>query len=197
MMIFHTETLPTAYCLAWSSCRRSMDLHVRMYTLTSERQKELTDSATSISGVCMPGARLLDIIKLNQSSPGPGPRCEVMIAGTNYLADLDPYLYVHDDTFLVNSYIKELSDRCNARFFTRHGHYLTMRGKRLLARMIWRVASLKPLKTANTPDLAILTVTSSPTITQEPAAVTPQHQYSGRLQHISYAEAVKKYPVLD
>ncbi|KAG8284604.1 hypothetical protein J6590_099364 [Homalodisca vitripennis] len=57
----------------------------------------------------MPGARLLDIIKLNQSSPGPGPgpRCEV------------------------------------------------------------------------------------------PAAVNPQHQHSGRLQHISYAEALKKYPVLD
>ncbi|KAG8270857.1 hypothetical protein J6590_075988, partial [Homalodisca vitripennis] len=47
---------------------------------------ELTDSATSICGVCMPGARLLDIIKLNQSSPGPGPRCEVLIADTNDLA---------------------------------------------------------------------------------------------------------------
>ncbi|KAG8328564.1 hypothetical protein J6590_107406 [Homalodisca vitripennis] len=40
-------------------------------------------------------------------------------------------------------------------------------------------------------------VTSSPTINQEPSAVTPQNQHSGRLQHISYAEAVRKYPVLD
>ncbi|KAG8328924.1 hypothetical protein J6590_098849 [Homalodisca vitripennis] len=64
-----------------------------------------------------------------------------------------------------------------------------MRGKRLLARMIRRVASESPLKTTSTPDLAMITVTSSPSISQEPDAVTRQHQYSGRLQHISYAEA--------
>ncbi|KAG8304986.1 hypothetical protein J6590_080852 [Homalodisca vitripennis] len=202
--------------------------------------RELTDSATSIGGVCMPGARLLDIIKLNQSSPGPGPRCEVLIAGTNDLAvgaqrniyrhlegfiaarqadaefviatlphryDLHPDLPVHDETVLVNAYIEELAARYNARvlnlggigrkFFTRHGQHLTMRGKRLLARMIVRVASERPLKTAGAPDLAIPTVSSSPTISQVPAAVNPQHQHSGRLQHISYAEALRKYPVLD
>ncbi|KAG8241467.1 hypothetical protein J6590_086567, partial [Homalodisca vitripennis] len=64
-----------------------------------------------------------------------------------------------------------------------------------LARMIVRVASERPLKTSV--DMAIPTVTSSPTINQEPAAVTPQNQYSGRLQHVSYAEAVRNYPVLD
>ncbi|KAG8262997.1 hypothetical protein J6590_042799 [Homalodisca vitripennis] len=202
--------------------------------------RELTDSATSIGGVCMPGARLLDIIKLNQSSPGPGPRCEVLIAGTNDLAvgaqrniyrhleefiaarqadaefliatlphrhDLHPDLPVHDETVLVNAYIEELAARYNARvlnlggigrkFFTRHGQHLTMRGKRLLARMIVRVASERPLKTAGAPGLAIPTVSSSPTISQVPAAVNPQHQHSGRLQHISYAEALRKYPVLD
>ncbi|KAG8329479.1 hypothetical protein J6590_084912 [Homalodisca vitripennis] len=202
--------------------------------------RELTDSATSIGGVCMPGARLLDIIKLNQSSPGPGPRCEVLIAGTNDLAvgaqrniyrhlegfiaarqadaefviatlphrhDLHPDLPVHDETVLVNAYIEELAARYNARvlnlggigrkFFTRHGQHLTMRGKRLLARMIVRVASERPLKTAVAPGLAIPTVSSSPTISQVPAAVNPQHQHSGRLQHISYAEALRKYPVLD
>ncbi|KAG8289774.1 hypothetical protein J6590_097594 [Homalodisca vitripennis] len=204
--------------------------------------RELTDSATSIGGVCMPGARLLDIIKLNQSSPGPGPgpRCEVLIAGTNDLAvgaqrniyrhlegfiaarqadaefviatlphrhDLHPDLPVHDDTVLVNAYIEELAARYNARvlnlggigrkFFTRHGQHLTMRGKRLLARMIVRIASERPLKTAGAPGLAITTVSSSPTISQVPAAVNPQHQHSGRLQHISYAEALRKYPVLD
>ncbi|KAG8245759.1 hypothetical protein J6590_099845 [Homalodisca vitripennis] len=57
-----------------------------------------------------------------------------------------------------------------------------------LARMIVRVASERPLKTS---DMAITTVTSSPTINQEPPAVTPQNQHSGRLQHISYAEADK------
>ncbi|KAG8251963.1 hypothetical protein J6590_069137 [Homalodisca vitripennis] len=182
--------------------------------------RELTDSATSIGGVCMPGARLLDIIKLNQSSPGPGPRCEVLIAGTNDLAvgaqrniyrhlegfiaarqadaefviatlphryDLHPDLPVHDETVLVNVYIEELAARYNARFFTRHGQHLTMRGKRLLAMMIVRVASERPLKTTGAPDLAIPTVSSSPTISQVPAAVNPQHQHSGRL----------KYPVLD
>ncbi|KAG8271152.1 hypothetical protein J6590_069038 [Homalodisca vitripennis] len=110
--------------------------------------RDLTDSATSIGGVCMPGARLLDIIKLNQSSPGPGPRCEVLIAGTNDLVvgaqrntyrhlegfiaarqanaefvvatlphryDLYPDLPVHDETVLVNAYIKEQANRYNAR----------------------------------------------------------------------------------
>ncbi|KAG8271151.1 hypothetical protein J6590_069037 [Homalodisca vitripennis] len=36
-----------------------------------------------------------------------------------------------------------------------------------------------------------------PPLAQVPAAVNPQHQHSGRLQHISYAEALRKYPVLD
>ncbi|KAG8241482.1 hypothetical protein J6590_086300 [Homalodisca vitripennis] len=63
-----------------------------------------------------------------------------------------------------------------------------------LARMIVMDASERPLKTS---DMAIPTVSSSPTINQEPSAVTPQNQHSGRLQHISYAEAVRKYPVLD
>ncbi|XP_046684644.1 formin-like protein 5 [Homalodisca vitripennis] len=36
-----------------------------------------------------------------------------------------------------------------------------------------------------------------PPFARLPAAVNPQHQHSGRLQHISYAEALRKYPVLD
>ncbi|KAG8284880.1 hypothetical protein J6590_092901, partial [Homalodisca vitripennis] len=171
---------------------------------------------------------------LNQSSPGPGRRCEVLIAGTNdnYInrhlegfiaarqADakfdvtilshryhLDPDLPVRDETTLANSCIEELATRyarvlnlgaISRKFFTRHG--LTsdnLRGKRLLTGMIVRVASDSPLKTAGTSDMAIPTVTSSPTISQETAAVTPQHQCSRRLQPISYAGGVRKYPVLD
>ncbi|KAG8304245.1 hypothetical protein J6590_098704 [Homalodisca vitripennis] len=156
--------------------------------------RELTDSATSIGGVCMPGARLLDIIKLNPSSPGPGPRCENYInrnlegfiaarqADAKFVVDTLPhryYLYpdlpVHDETAL------------SAKFG----------GKRLLTGMIVRVALDSSLKTAGTSDVAIPTVTSSPTISQETAAVTPQYQCSRRLQPISYAGAVRKYPVLD
>ncbi|KAG8307175.1 hypothetical protein J6590_030122 [Homalodisca vitripennis] len=48
--------------------------------------QELTNSAKSIGGVFMPGSRLLDTIKLNQSSPEPGPRRKVLVAGTNDVA---------------------------------------------------------------------------------------------------------------
>ncbi|KAG8280370.1 hypothetical protein J6590_083397 [Homalodisca vitripennis] len=47
---------------------------------------KLTGTGTSVSSVCKPGAKLLDIILLNQTSTGPGPRCEVLIAGTHDLA---------------------------------------------------------------------------------------------------------------
>ncbi|KAG8242979.1 hypothetical protein J6590_054866 [Homalodisca vitripennis] len=104
--------------------------------------------------------------------------------------DLDPDLPVHDETVL-NAKLGGIGRK----FFTRHGQHLTMSGKRLLARMIVRVASERPLKTASTPDLVIPTATSSPTTSQEPAAVTPQHQHFRR--HISYDEAVRKCPVLD
>ncbi|KAG8335441.1 hypothetical protein J6590_068297 [Homalodisca vitripennis] len=130
-----------------------------------------------------------------------------VIATLPHRYDLHPDLPVHDETVLVNAYIEELAARYNARvlnlggigrnFFPRHGQHPTMRGKRLLARMIVRVASERPLRNAGATDLAIPTVSSSPTISQVPAAVNPQHQHSGRLQHISYAEALRKYPVLD
>ncbi|KAG8256167.1 hypothetical protein J6590_075211 [Homalodisca vitripennis] len=64
--------------------------------------RELTDSATSIGVVCMSGAQLLDIIKLNQSSPGPGFRCELLIAGTNDLAvGAQRNMYRHLEGFIA------------------------------------------------------------------------------------------------
>ncbi|KAG8334811.1 hypothetical protein J6590_082347 [Homalodisca vitripennis] len=186
--------------------RPAEDRWICMFTLTtaeSERKHKLTDSGNSISGGWMPGPQLLDIIKMNQSSPGPGPRCEVIISGTNYLSvrfiaachadaelvvatlphryDLDPDLSVHDDTFLSAKL-----GGIGRKFFTRDGQHLTMRGKWLLARMICRVASERPLKTASTPDQAILTVTSSPTISQEP----PIYQAFSRFAKVTGRTAV-------
>ncbi|KAG8286202.1 hypothetical protein J6590_065662 [Homalodisca vitripennis] len=54
-----------------------------------------------IAELCMPGARLLDVLKPTPTFPEPGPRCEVLIAGTNDLAigtqrniyrHLEPYI---------------------------------------------------------------------------------------------------------
>ncbi|KAG8294976.1 hypothetical protein J6590_090905 [Homalodisca vitripennis] len=62
---------------------------------------QLTCPATSVGGKCMPGARLLDVLKPTPTFPEPGPRCEVLIAGTNDLAvgtqrniyrHLEPYI---------------------------------------------------------------------------------------------------------
>ncbi|KAG8278360.1 hypothetical protein J6590_021259 [Homalodisca vitripennis] len=140
---------------------------------------DLTAPGISVDGVCLPGAKLLDVLNSDQTSPRPGTRCEVLIAGTNDLAvgkqqniyrhletyitsrskdteivlttlphrhDLKPNHPIHDETELVNAYIEELAIRHNIRvinfndigrgYFTRHGQHLSMRGKRLLARMI-------------------------------------------------------------
>ncbi|KAG8316320.1 hypothetical protein J6590_053439 [Homalodisca vitripennis] len=50
---------------------------------------ELTAPGTSVDGVCLPGAKLLDILNSDQTSPRPGTRCEVLIAGTNDLAGIN------------------------------------------------------------------------------------------------------------
>ncbi|KAG8336071.1 hypothetical protein J6590_053294 [Homalodisca vitripennis] len=96
--------------------------------------RELANSATSVGGVCMPGARLLDIVKLNQSFFGLGPRCEsniyqhlegfiaarqaddeFVVATLPHRYDLDSDHPVHDEPVLVNAYIEELAGRYNAR----------------------------------------------------------------------------------
>ncbi|KAG8243632.1 hypothetical protein J6590_040934 [Homalodisca vitripennis] len=62
----------------------------------------LTGPRTSVSGMCMPGARLLDIIRPDQTSPDPGPRCEVLIAGTNDLAVGEQRnIYRHLENYIV------------------------------------------------------------------------------------------------
>ncbi|KAG8319857.1 hypothetical protein J6590_082667 [Homalodisca vitripennis] len=63
---------------------------------------KLTGPRTSISGMCMPGARLLNIIRPDQTSPDPGPRCEVLIAGTNDLAVGEQRkIYRHLENYIV------------------------------------------------------------------------------------------------
>ncbi|KAG8293366.1 hypothetical protein J6590_018776 [Homalodisca vitripennis] len=60
---------------------------------------KLIGPGTSVSGMCKPGAKLLDIIQPDQTSTGPGPRCEVLIAGTNDLAvgeQCNIYRYLED-----------------------------------------------------------------------------------------------------
>ncbi|KAG8319888.1 hypothetical protein J6590_082032 [Homalodisca vitripennis] len=126
----------------------------------------LTGSMTSVNGMCMPGARLLDVVSLDQTSPEPGPCCEMLIVGTNDMAvgeqrniyrHLEEYIAayqltatidnpIHDQTVLVNAFIEELAVRYNVwvlnfdgigrRVFTKHGQHFSMRGKWLLAGMI-------------------------------------------------------------
>ncbi|KAG8314794.1 hypothetical protein J6590_084669 [Homalodisca vitripennis] len=124
--------------------------------------RELTDSATSNAGVCTPGARLLDIIKLNQSSPGPGPRCESAKSGGDWPTVLHEARSTSENEGQAATGLDD-----------------------------WRDLSRQLVH------LAVPTITSSTTISQEPAAVTPQNQHFGKLQHISYAKAVRKCPVLD
>ncbi|KAG8280235.1 hypothetical protein J6590_086024 [Homalodisca vitripennis] len=60
---------------------------------------KLIGPGTSVSGMCKPGAKLLDVIQPDQTSNGPGPRCEVLIAGTNDLAvskQCNIYRYLED-----------------------------------------------------------------------------------------------------
>ncbi|KAG8246900.1 hypothetical protein J6590_073933 [Homalodisca vitripennis] len=40
---------------------------------------DLTAPGTSVDGVCLPGAKLLDILNSDQTYPRPGTRCEVLI----------------------------------------------------------------------------------------------------------------------
>ncbi|KAG8271049.1 hypothetical protein J6590_070859 [Homalodisca vitripennis] len=80
-----------------------------------------------------------------------------VVATLPHRYDLDPDLSVHDENVLVNAYIEDLASQYNVKvlhlggkelkFFTRHGKHLSKRGKRLLARMIARVALERPIKT--------------------------------------------------
>ncbi|KAG8270980.1 hypothetical protein J6590_072876 [Homalodisca vitripennis] len=200
----------------------------------------LVDSSTSITGVCKPGARLLDIVSLPQltpppastvgldqpaSPPGPRRHWEVLIAGTNDLAtgaqhtiyqhleqyitnrpadtqlvvatmphrhDLqDPENPIHDETKLVNAFIEELAarhdiqvlrlDTISRKYFTRHGLYLSMRGKRLLAEMLVRCLTTpktRPVCTdsrlsANAPTPQPCTSRAVPPVAPPPVPTSP------------------------
>ncbi|KAG8280154.1 hypothetical protein J6590_088214 [Homalodisca vitripennis] len=188
---------------------------------------DLTAPGTSVDGVCLPGAKLLDILNSDQTSPRPGTRCDVLIAGTNDLAvgkqqniyrhletyitsrskdteivltslphshDLKPNHPIHDETVLVNAYIEELAIRHNVRvinfndigrrYFTRHGQHLSMRGKRLLARMIVGGLVLSGsagtrLETRSPPPLLV----TAPAVTVSPPILPTSAQstfYTGR-----------------
>ncbi|KAG8267346.1 hypothetical protein J6590_053797 [Homalodisca vitripennis] len=194
---------------------------------------------TSVNGVCMPGARLLDVVSLEQTSPEPGPCREVLIVGTNDLAvgeqrniyrHLEGYIVayqskpgnsnlvlatlphrhdlhidnpIHYQTVLVNAFIEELAVRYNVRvlnidgigrrFFTRHGHHLSMRGKWLLAGMIKEsLAALSPSPPATAgptptpPPRRIISPTKPPAV---PVAALALGESAARQQHITYVEA--------
>ncbi|KAG8322666.1 hypothetical protein J6590_018046 [Homalodisca vitripennis] len=164
----------------------------------AELVDQLTCPATSVGGKCMPGARLLDVLKPTPTVPEPGPRCEVLIAGTNDLAsqqnrhDLHPAHPIHDETVLVNAYIEELAVRHNfrvlkfhelsRRYFTRHGQHLSMRGKPVLAEIIVKslTATQRPVKTVPPPFEPTPAATRHPAISRS----TSNHQ------DVSYAEAL-------
>ncbi|KAG8313672.1 hypothetical protein J6590_002144 [Homalodisca vitripennis] len=64
---------------------------------------DLTAPGTSVDGVCLPGAKLLDVLNSDQTSPRPGTRCEVLIAGTNDLAvGKQQNIYRHLETYITS-----------------------------------------------------------------------------------------------
>ncbi|KAG8270647.1 hypothetical protein J6590_080933 [Homalodisca vitripennis] len=111
--------------------------------------RERISSATPVSGMCKPGARLLDIVSPGPTPPESAPSCERLItqhqpppgdttarpAGAELVLtplphhhDLRPDHPIHEETVLVNAFIEES--------LTRHGQSLSVTGKRLLAGMI-------------------------------------------------------------
>ncbi|KAG8244384.1 hypothetical protein J6590_024296 [Homalodisca vitripennis] len=174
--------------------------------------------------MCKPGAKLLDIIQPDQTSTGPGPRCEVLIAGTNdwllhrgqagrrrlllatlpHRHDLDPDHPVHEETVLVNAFVEELAVRHNVRmlkhdgvgrgYFTRHGQYLSMRGKRLLAEMIVSALASSVPESSLVGAAVAIAPSSGPLSAEVLGDRAGTLQSSPNLQHLSYADTVRGSP---
>ncbi|KAG8265774.1 hypothetical protein J6590_087209 [Homalodisca vitripennis] len=123
-------------------------------------------SATKVTAICKPGAKLLNV---TSSGPSPPSSCFILLAGTNDIAAGEPHNiynrleesltarlssadvilgtlpYRHDlpvshpvnqRTILANYYIEELCVRHSNLKFTRHGMHLRLSGKELLAEII-------------------------------------------------------------
>ncbi|KAG8300888.1 hypothetical protein J6590_065008 [Homalodisca vitripennis] len=179
----------------------------------AELVDQLTCPATSVGGKCMPGARLLDVLKPTPTFPEPGPRCEVLIAGTNDLAvgtqrniyrHLEPYITtraqqhrapphpIHDETVLVNAYIEEMAVRHNFRVLKFHElsrRYFTRHGQHLSMRGK-RVLAEIIVKSLTATQRPVKTVPPpfepTPAATRHPAI----RRSTSNHQDVSYAEAL-------
>ncbi|KAG8301072.1 hypothetical protein J6590_061498 [Homalodisca vitripennis] len=114
-------------CWVWL---RGVDLLPREARMTSE-----------------PVGRLPTTSKLENQITMRTRTAKVMVLTVPYRHDLPPSHLVNQETTCVNNYIRELCIRCKGsvlldfkaigrRHFTRHGHHLTMRGKRMLAELV-------------------------------------------------------------
>ncbi|KAG8310798.1 hypothetical protein J6590_056636 [Homalodisca vitripennis] len=132
---------------------------------------DLTAPGTSVDGVCLPGAKLLDVLNSDQ-------------------------LEIGHNIFVINF------NEIGRRYFTRHGQHLSMRGKRLLARMIVGGLVLSGsastrLETRSPPPLLVTApaVAVSPPILPTPAATNGEFCFAPRrssgLQLLTYAEVVR------
>lgn len=112
--------------------------------------------------------------------------------------EVNPDHPIHDETVLANAYIEELAVRHNIQVlnfdgisrghFTRHGQHLSIRGKRLLARMLTPLLD-KPLLPP--PLVTAPVVATSPAIDPAaalPAQSTPPTAYI--MRHETYLDAV-------
>ncbi|KAG8309119.1 hypothetical protein J6590_093687 [Homalodisca vitripennis] len=107
--------------------------------------------ATTLSGICKPGDKLLNILS---PSPTHNSHCEEAMARTTntemvivtlrHRHDLEPDNPIHLETALVNAFIQELAVRygtrvvyrINRQCFTAHGQHLNMSGKRKQAELV-------------------------------------------------------------
>ncbi|KAG8316081.1 hypothetical protein J6590_058826 [Homalodisca vitripennis] len=162
--------------------------------------KNITGSSTSVSGICMSGAGLLDIVliagtndlvvgeqhniyrHLEAHITARPANTELALVILPYRHDLQPDHPIHDETVLVNAYIEELAARYNTRVinfneighrhFTKHGQHLSMRGKRLLAGLIVKsLASQKPARTTSRIPAPLPDHMTGPATSAPPAAI--------------------------
>ncbi|KAG8330534.1 hypothetical protein J6590_061305 [Homalodisca vitripennis] len=134
---------------------------------------------------------------------------ELVLATLPHRHDLDHDDPIHDETVLVNAYIEELATRYNTKLvyfdsigrrnFTRHGQHVSMKGKRLLAKMIVEsLASMGPAtpsaskaKTApSKPRQRVPAPVTSSITTPPPTAVPGSPLTVQQQQTLTYAEAV-------
>ncbi|KAG8320698.1 hypothetical protein J6590_062589 [Homalodisca vitripennis] len=117
---------------------------------------------------------------------------QLVVATMSHRHDLqDPDNPIHDETMLVNAFIKELAarhdiqvlrlDTISRKYFTRHGLHLSMRGKRLLAEMLMRCLTTpktRPVCTdsrlsANAPTPQPCTSRAVPPVAPPPVPTSP------------------------